>query len=260
MHKALVLTLFLISISAMHAQDLTDVKKKYLEGMTYFANYNLKGADSNFISIINMKLPKGSLFDPYAARAYYFDGDIAFIRQDFKKAVDCYRTVAGLYFNQDIYSRDLYKLGRTLVLAGRPGEGIAVLEDYLYRYKDGDSLADHGYYWLARGFGMKNDYFRAISYYEFIITNYPLSALTFEVRNSITVLQDTIEKENLSRLSMEENPTNIESLRNKGDKLTSQKEILQRMSRLLLIKQRLIDIKAEKVEMLTRLKEQNGVD
>jgi TolA-binding protein len=236
--------------------DLADVKKKYLEGLSFFTGGNLKGAESDFNDIINMKLPRGNLYDPYSARSYYFKGDIAFIKQDYGQAVDCYRTVASEYYNTDIYSRDLYKLGRTLILARRVSEGIGILEDYITRYKDADSLGDHGYYWLARGFAMNNDYFRAVSTYRFILTNYPSSALTFEVRSSLSMLQDNIEKEGLQ----EAGPTNTRSLLNSSERLEMQRKILLDMSRLLLIKQKLIDIKAAKIEMLSRMREQEGME
>ncbi len=247
----LIIILALFAATLSRAQDIGDVRKKYLDGMTYFANNDLKRAEANFKNIIGMSLPRGTLFDPFMAKSYYFMGDIAFIKQDYQGAIDNYKTVARVYYNEDIYSRDMYKLGRTLVLSGRPNEGIAMLEDYISRYGDKDSLADHSYYWLAKGYAKNNDYFKALSTYQFILSNYATSAMTFEVRNSISILKDITERQSTN---------SVNTLLLNSGKLDMEKEILEKMSRLLVIKQRLLEIKAAKVEALSRLKEQNGVE
>ncbi len=253
------LLFFLILTVLSFGQDLAEVKKNYLQGVTSLANNDLKSAEESFNRVISAHAAKNKTFDPYIAKSYYFLGDISFIRQDYDKAVDNYKLVARLYYQEDIYSKSLYKLGRTLVMAGRYSEGIAVLEDYIAQYQNKDFLEDHSYYWMGRACAKKNDYIRALSIYQFVLDKYPSSALSFELRNSISTLQGILEEQNSQRSMQEEKSTGLLDLKQKNELLVKEKNILEQMSRLLQIKQRLLEIKAIKVEALARLKEQNEV-
>ncbi|GEM_PF-1842489 len=245
--------------SAGNSQEIGQVRKIYLDGMTSFTGRDLKKAGDNFRRIIGMSLPRNSLFDPYTAKSYYFLGEIAFIRQDYERAVDFYKTVAGLYYEEDIYPRDLYKLGRTLIISGRLNEGIAILEDYLSHYGGMDRLEDHAYYWMARAYAGKGDYFKAISFYKFILNNYMESDLTFESRNSISILENLNEKQVTNTFETNNILINITN-NTENVNFEMEKAILERISRLLAIKQRLLEIKAARVDALSRLKEQNWTE
>lgn len=206
---------------------------------------DLKSAAGKFNRIIKMGLPRGPLFDPYAAKSYYFLGDIEFIKQNYALAVLYYEKVAGAYYNEDIYPRDIYKLGRTLVLSGRTSEGISVLEDYIDRYGAVDMQSDHAYYWMARAYAKKGDNCRAEAGYSIILSNYITSPLTFEARNSLSAL----EQQDMQASNSITNTAGADTVKEKA--------MLIRMSKLLEIKQKLLEIKAARVDELARVKEQD---
>ncbi len=234
--------------------DIGPVRKTYLEAISYFTHKDLKSAALGFNRVIKMGLPRGPLFDPYAAKSYYFLGDIEFIRQDYALAVLYYEKVAGAYYNEDIYPRDIYKLGRTLVLSGRAGEGISVLEDYIARYGEMDMQSDHAYYWMARAYAKKGDNCRAEADYSIILSNYIKSPLTFEARNSLSALEQQDMQASKSMVKIVPAGAAADS---SGADRVKEKAMLARMSKLLEIKQKLLEIKAARVDELARLKEQD---
>ncbi len=254
MKKAVLLLCFILAfINILKAQDeISDVKDKYLKGIQAIADKNFSVALKCFQDIISIQDSKISF---YKSKSFYFIGEIYFIRQDFEEAAKYYRIVAQKYYNENFYHRALYKLGISTILNKKFDEGIALLNDYLSKDSEPDSMPDHALYWIGRGYFGKGDLEQALYTFQVALNKYPDSSLSFEIKNTM----DTIEKMKESQAMKKDNSKNSEKnqLLLKGDRLTQEKELLNKMEQLLLIKQKLLEIKSQKVEILSRIKEQN---
>jgi tetratricopeptide (TPR) repeat protein len=189
---------------------------------------------------------------------------VYFIKQDYNQSIRSYQTVVQKFYRQEIYSKAMYKLGRTLVIAGRYKDGMALLSDYISQYSNKDYLADSSLYWTARGYIGAGDFQTALKTFNFILEKYPSTGLSYEIRSSINKLTKYLETQN-SQSSQTNNLltpdsgklSNAAAIRQQTGQLEDEKVMLEKISRILQIKQRLLDIKAEKVEILSRLRQQN---
>jgi len=241
----------------LHSMDLGEIKSIYLKGVSFLANHDLVRAESNFNIIISLPSSRFYNYDAYKARSYYFLADIFFIQRNYEKAIDCYKKIVTQFYDEDIYSRSMYKLGRTLIIAGRNEEGIAMLNDYYTRFGNKEHLADSSLFWMARGYAAKGDNFKALQLYQLILTEYPSSPFSYEIRNSIESINNTMQEQYSRDTSRKtEKVDEIETLKENNRRMAQEKEILEKISRLLQIKQRLLEIKSLKVEALARLREE----
>lgn len=236
------------------------VKSLYMKGVMALANNNLSEAEKNFNAIIGAADTADFNIDAYKAKSWYFLGDVQFIRQNYDKSVKFYRTVTEKYYTQDIYSKAMYKLGRTLVVNGRSQEGLEILKDYLEKYQNQDAFADNAYFWMAKAFIGLKDYQPALNAYHLILEKFPDSALAYEIRNSISSLEKIIEDQDRQNLKTAAKTDESQSITQKREKLVQEKALLEKMAKLLKIKQRMLEIKSEKVELLGQLKQQRDME
>jgi TolA-binding protein len=246
--------LIFVAVPALQAQDAGEVRAMYMQGVQALANSNLLDAQSFLEQVIAVPDAKGVL-DRYKSRAFYFLGDVFFIRQDYPRAVDNYRAVVQKYQKEDVYSKALYKLGRTLVVQSRNDEGIAVLNDYIARYDETDKLSDNALYWIGRGLTAKGDYQTALGTFQNILNKYPDTVLAYDIRDTIATLTKAVDDEHREKAKLIGMTNELMQLRAKNQQLAMGKELLEKMSRLLAVKQRLLEIKSEKIRLLENLKE-----
>ncbi len=256
MKKILTLSLLLVLASQANAITLDEMRNIYMKGIQALANNELMDAEKSFKLIISLPgTTDNKTYKKYQAKSYYFLGDVYFIQRDFDKAIKHYRKVVQDYMDQDIYSRALYKLGRTLVLGQKYREGIALLNSYIARYDNRDALGDNSLYWIGRAYiGMK-DYQLATDTYQLVLEKYPNTALAYDIRSSMTQLEQLI-LDQANKSQMISGMTNeLQVLQAQNQTLKREKETLEKMSELLLIKQRLLEIKSKKVEILSTIKQ-----
>jgi tetratricopeptide (TPR) repeat protein len=245
------MTLFYFSI--LSADEEGDIKSKYLKAVILLADSKIYDAEKIFNDVINIESNGKKYIEKYKARSYYFLGDVYFIKQDYARSIKYYKTTAQKYYNEDIYSKSLYKLGRTLVINNNADEGIDILSDYIAKYNNSDLLADNAYYWTARGYISQGDYLSAFNTYQLILKKFPATPLSYDIRSSMSKLERLIDEQNCANTG-----TNTASqIRKRNIRLTQEKTLLEKMAELLQIKQRLLEIKSEKVEIYNRLKEQS---
>lgn len=250
---ALLLALpLLLLLNGAAAQDVGVLRGIYMKGVQALADNDLVQAEKSFLDLA--ELPDRKENEYYKSRSCYFLGDVYFIKQDYEKSVSYYRTVVQKYQDSDIYSRTLYKLGRTLVLQGRFEEGIAVLNDYKAKYDNTDKMADNTLYWIGRGYVGKQDYQAAIATFRLILTNYPDTALSYDVRSTIATLTKMVDDQARVRERMAGLTNDVAALRMKNEQLNRDRQMLEKMSRLLTIKERLLEIKREKIDLLEKMK------
>jgi tetratricopeptide (TPR) repeat protein len=253
--KKILLVLFMtfFYLSVLSADEEGDLKAKYLKAVISLSDNNVYDAEKRFIEIINITNINKKYIEKYKARSYYFLGDVYFLKQDYEKSIKYYKTTAQKYYNEDIYSKSLYKLGRTLVINNNSDEGIDMLNDYIAKYDNSDQLADNAYYWMARGYIAQGDYLSAFNTYQLILKKYPSTPLTYDIRNSMDKLEHLIDEQNCAIAGT----NSIQSIKQRNVRLAQEKTLLEKMAELLQIKQRLLEIKSEKVEIYNRLKEQS---
>lgn len=237
--------------------EIGEARSIYMKGVQAMGENNLTTALSNFIQISQLKDDGKPAFDKLKARAFYFLGDVYFVMESFEQAIANYQKVVQKYYQHDIYTKALYKLGRTLILTGRLDEGIGVLSDYSAKYENADGLADKALYWTGRGYAAKGSYQQAYNTFQLIMNRYPATSLSYEIQSSMEILSKWLDnKKSEKQLAVAAQSTNdTDAQKKKGITLAEEKALLIKMSKLLEIKQKLLEIKAEKVEMLTRLKE-----
>jgi outer membrane protein assembly factor BamD (BamD/ComL family) len=242
-----------------YATDIKEVRSIYIQGAQALANNDLSTAERSFKTIIAMTGTSSSRteLNRYKARSHYFLGDVYFIRRDYVSAIQNYRAVVQHYPTSEIHSRTLYKLGRTLILDNKFHQAIAVLNEYLAKYDNKDNLADNAHYWVGRAYVGVKDYPRALSTFQEILSKYPDSALAYDVRGFITKINGLIEEERQAQMSAPQTLSNrLQELQQRSLKLEQEKDVLEKISGLLTIKQRLLEIKAEKVDLLYELRAQ----
>lgn len=247
-------------LTAFADADEGEVRKRYMQGVMALANSDLDASEKHFLAVAEAGESREFNVKDYRAKAYYFLGDIQFIRQKNEQAVRYYRTVTDKYYNEEIYSKALYKLGRTLVVDGRYQQGVEILKDYLTRYQNADAFADNAYYWMAQGFIGLRDYQPALSAYQLILQKFPSSSLAYDVRASVDSLERLIAEQDRAGMKSSARGGEAETAAQKREKMAREKDLLEKMSSLLKIKQRLLDIKSEKVELLKALKSRNRTE
>lgn len=263
MKRSVLFIVFILLLNAVYGQqdsnppDEGKIKAVYMRGVMALANNDLNGAEKNFNEIIGASETDEFNLDQYKAKAYYFLGDVYFIRKNFERSIKNYRVVTEKFYNQDVYSKGLYKLGRTLVINDRFKEGLEILKDYLEKYQNQDAFADNAYYWMAKAFIGLKDYQPALNSYHLILEKFPYSTLAYDIRNSIDSLEKIIDEQNKMNMKNTSKIDESQTISQKREKLVQEKELLDKMSKLLKIKQRMLEIKAEKVELLKAIKQQN---
>lgn len=241
--------------------DILEVRSAYLEAAGFLAGGNLSYAEAGFFEVLEFEdftNPEDQLsLERYRAKSYYYLGDIEFMRENYEESIDYYQYVAQYYDDSDIYARALYKLGRSLVMNGDFASGMAILYDYLGKYEDIDDLADNALYFIGRGYTGQGDYQSAIDALSLLLTDYPDSPLAFDVRSSISNLEELMAIEEASSVSTDEYNVVVDEyqlLLEENQRLAEEKALLESISDLLLIKQRLLEIKQEKVDLLADIR------
>jgi TolA-binding protein len=261
MKKLIILFAFLLIAVQAYPIGITEVRDIYLKAVKALAENDLSEAMSGFktiISITEIAADSKSTLKRYQARSYYFLGDSYFMQKNYVQAVENYRIVVQTFQDSEIYTKALYKLGRTLVLDKKYSEGITVLNDYISKYGDKDNLGDNALYWLARGYMGMKDFHVSLNTMELILNKYPDTALAYDIRSFIDKLQSIIMEESEKNKKVETIISEVDTLKQKNQKLAQEKKLLEKISELLLIKQRLLEIKAEKISLLVQIKEQRS--
>lgn len=252
------LILFL-SAAFLFALDMPQVRNTYVTGVQALANGQLLQAESCFKTII--AIPPAAPYEDeikrYQAKSYYFLGDVYFMKRSYEQAENYYKIVLQKYPDSEIYPNALYKLGRTYILNGQNDEGMGLLKSYLANYDTDPSLSDNVLYWLARGYAQMNDYQMAISTFELVLIKYPNTALAYEIRSSIARLKEMLADQQRAAAATVTAATNtLQILTRQSNQIEQEKVLLDRISELLQIKQRLLEIKADKIELLLQLRRQ----
>lgn len=256
MPRKISLVIMLLLAAGVYALDMGQVRNEYMKGVQALANNELYDAERSFKTVISIVPEAGNtVLVKYQARSHYFLGDVYFVQKDYENAVKHYRQVVQNYMQEDIYSRSLYKLGRTLVLARKYREAIALLNSYLASYDNSDALGDNALYWIGRSYIGMEDYRLAQDTYRYVLEKYPDTALAYDIRSSLPRLEQLIADQQYREGQHSGLSNELRTLQEQNTKLQQEKLTLEKMSELLLIKQRLLEIKAEKVEILARLKE-----
>lgn len=247
--------IFLLFLSLeIFADEIGDLRRLYKDALVNLGNGNLNVAESNFILITKKSDQEKKAFKPYISKAYYFLGDIYFIKEDFKKAITFYRIVLTKYRDEEIASFALYKLGRTLVISDKLEEGIGVLQEFIINFPEEKDLISASYYWLGRAFLKKGDREKAIASYKKILEEYPESYFAYEVRVKLDALFGI--QQNQKDISNIPVVTNKNILMHK-EKLQKEKELLKKILTLLEIKQKLLELKMEYIDKMAKEKEEN---
>ena len=240
-----------VCISQTYALTAQEVRSIYIKAIESLANNNLDDSEANLRIIIS--IPRSGsdadALERYQSKAYYFLGDIYFMKLNYEQSVSYYRVVIQKYPDADIYSKALYKLGRTLVLNGQNREAVSVFNDYISQFEKKEDLGDSCYYWLGRAYMGLGEYYSALSIFQSVLYNYPNTALAYDIRDSINKLTDLIRQEKEAAPVTNTSGAEIAKLKAENEKLAEEKKMLQRLSELLVMKQRLLEIKAEKVEL-----------
>ncbi|MGC8764908.1 MAG: tetratricopeptide repeat protein [Brevinematia bacterium] len=252
------LIFFLFSSALLYSADqIGEVRKLYQNALISIGQGDLFTAETNFIIITRKPYHDREAFRAYISKSYYFLGDIYFIREDFSKAITYYRIVLSKFRDEEISSKALYKLGRTLIMADRVDEGIGVLEEFIMKHPEEKELISSSYYWLGRAYLKKGDRERAISSYNKILQEYPESYFAYEVREKLATLSGIRENiETISNLPAVTNK-NILIQKERKEKLDKEKELLKKILTLLEIKQKLLELKMEYLDKIAKEKEEN---
>ena len=82
MKKKFLMVLIVIIPALLYSQDVGEIRSKYMQGVQALANNNLIDAESYLNEVISFPDSKG-VYDRYKSKAYYFLGDVFFIKQDY---------------------------------------------------------------------------------------------------------------------------------------------------------------------------------
>lgn len=254
--KKILISLFVMAvISSAGAITLGEMRNIYMKGIQALANNEMLDAERSFKTIISLPANDNKTYIKYQAKSYYFLGDVYFVQRDFDKAIASYRKVVQDYREEDVYSRAMYKLGRTFILAQKYREGIALLNSYVGSYDNRDALGDNSLYWIGRAYiGMK-DYRLAMDTYKMVLDKYPNTALAYDIRSSLPQLEELLQDQENQANRISGMTNQLQVLQEQNSKLKLEKQTLEKMSELLVIKQRLLEIKAQKVDILANIKE-----
>ncbi len=255
--KSFLVFIVIFFFSFSFSSEIAEIRKLYQSALIYLDEGKLDLAETNLISILRYPNQNRKAIRTFVSKAHYFLGEVYFIKEDFNKAIINYRIVLERFKEEEIYSKTLYKLGRTLIIADRLNEGIGVLEDFILNYPQNSELIPSSYYWLGRAYLKKGERNRAISYYKKILESYPNSYFAYEVRESLKTLSGMEENEGMiSNIPFVTNK-NILIEKEKKEKLEKEKELLKKIIALLEIKQELLELKMEYLNRIAREKEES---
>lgn len=234
--------------------DLIKWRQLYKDGIRSLADQDLNRAEESFRKLIAFPSEGRKGLQTYQSKAYYFLGDVYFIRKKYSKALVYYRKVVSDYFNQKVYSKTLYKIGRTLVLNGSYAEGVAMLNNYTAHYDNRDGLADNALYWSARGYLGLKDSVLALQTFQLILSKYPDSPLSYDIRQNIGNLEQLTKEEHRKKESIDRVTNQLMKFKRSARRLQKEKILLEKASRLLVLKQQLLQLKNDKLQELSRAK------
>lgn len=249
MRRCWFVILFMTLSAVISFADEGQIKRDYMNAIQAMTDGKLDEAEAGLKKVFDVSSRETNR--EYQSRSLYFLAEIAFVRKDYPKAVQLYRTTAERYSGQSVYSRSLYKLGRTLVMMDRPKEGRLILEDYLTRYEALDGLGDSATYWSARAMIAEKDYRSAYQTLTVLLQKYPSTPLSYEVRSNLKQIESDIEREKQAQIARETN--SLEYYQKKSESAAYERSLLDKLSELLAIKQRLLEIRAAKLELLEEM-------
>ncbi|MCX7821128.1 MAG: tetratricopeptide repeat protein [Brevinematales bacterium] len=256
--KRFFLFCFIFYANFLFSNEIGQLRATYKEALADFANGNILKAESNFIKITRNPNRNIKIYRDYIAKSHYFLGEIYFVKEEFKKSILNYRIVLEKFPDEEIYPKALYKLGRTLIISERIDEGIGVLEEFIIKYPEDTNLTSASYYWLGRGYQKKGEREKAIQSYQKLLTNYPDSSFSYEVREILKTFSEIRKNEtNISQITIKTN-IDIQKQQEKKQKLEKEKELLKKISTLLEIKQKLLEIKLELLNESAKTKEEDN--
>lgn len=260
--RKLALLLIILFPAILFSEEIGEVRRLYKEALSDFAEGKIDAAISNFTLISRSKRRNEPLFRFYIARSYYFLGEIAFLKEDFDKAILNYRIVLERFQEESIYERAFYKLGRTLIIADRLIEGIGMLEEFITKYYSNTNFVASAYYWLGKGYIKNGEEEKGISCFRKILENYPFSRYAYDAREILktfsSIKETKMEKKEIGGFENEKSPELVKE-KEREKKLLMAKEFLEKVSKLLEIKQALLEYKMEILEEISRKREGTDV-
>lgn len=225
------------------------LNRLYIVGLQYLTEGELTQAEIAFRSII--AFPSTSrgwrVIRFYKGKAHYYLGDIYFIQKKYASASSNYRAVASEYTDIEEYSPSIFKLGRSLILDGSHRDGIEILKNYYLNYGGKDGLADNSLFWIARGYLNAKQHLPALKFLEQILSEYPNSALAYDVR--ILIAQIKTDQFPADEAYGEA----ADKAQNKALALEDKRELVVRMENLLLLKERLLALQERNLELLDKV-------
>ncbi|MGL5254680.1 MAG: tetratricopeptide repeat protein [Brevinema sp.] len=224
------------------------LNRLYIVGLQYLTEGDLSQAEIAFRSIIAFPLTSQDwrVTRFYQGKAHYYLGDIYFIQKKYMSASSNYQTVGSEYTDIEEYTASIFKLGRTLILGGRHKDGIEILRNYYVNYGSIDGYADNALFWIARGHLEAKEFLPALKYLEQILSEYPDSAIAYDVRILIAQIKsEQYEDIIYSKAS--------EDIQDKTSALEAKRELASRMDNLLQLKERLLTLQERKLELLDKV-------
>ncbi len=225
------------------------LNRLYIVGLQYMNNGDLTEAEIAFRSIVAFP-PQSTDWRTvryFKGKAHVYLGDIYFVQKQYQKSVEQYQMVASDYAEIEEYSMTLYKLGRSLILAGKEVEGIQVLNDYNYNYGTQDRVADNSLYWIAQGYIGLHNYTAALRVLHQILRDFPDSPMAYDVRILVAKMETSLESSPPSSAVLDVLEDQNRITRNN---LLQEKELIDRIKQLLQIKENLLQIQEKKLELL----------
>ncbi len=223
----------------------------YIVGLQNLNSGELTQAEIAFRSIV--AFPSGHedwrTIRYYKGKAHVYLGDIYFVQKKYDRAVQQYKSVAKEYAEIEEYSMAVYKLGRALILDKQEIEGIEVLTDYNFNYGTTDRAADNALYWIAQGYIGLQNYTSALQILYQILRDFPSSPMAYDVRVLATKLETSIS----SPIPKNTLASEQESSKNKITALSEEKELVDRIKDVLILKEHLLHLKEKKLELLESL-------
>lgn len=226
------------------------LNRLYIVGLQYMTEGNLTQAEISFRSILAFPFRSKDwrVVRFYKGKSHFYLGDIYFIQKKYNQAIEQYKAVAQEYTEIEEYTSSLFKLGRSYILSGNTKDGIEILRTYSFNYGGQDGLADNTLYWIARGYLSEENYPAALRTLEQILSEYPDSAMSYDVRILIAQLKtDSYQNKN------PDTQYAINSSQEKALAIESKKELIVRIENILQLKERLLLVKEKKLELLEKI-------
>ncbi len=260
---AVMLVLPALSYSKKRPSLPDELKDRYLAGLQYVRSGDFASAVSEFHWLLNQAEVQRIPY--YHAKVLYWLAESLFSLEKYPEAYRYYLELMDTYPQSKLVESATYGAGKSAYLSADYTNAVKYLSLYIARYDNVFSREDDALFYLGKSYLSLGDKMRAIELFKQLVSRYPSSPYTYEIRGTLEDLRKegiersmTLSNKMVELISKESNIVETEQklaqlkeeLKRERQKVEVEKAALEQLFKLLEQKERLLKLKEKKLKAL----------